>query len=65
MTGVGTYILLINLVCQTLGFFGIAVDLLPEQVETLANAVSVIVGFGFTLVGQLRRKDLVGGIVRR
>lgn len=65
MTGSGVYLLAINLLLQVLSLFGFSVDVLPGDTEKWADALSIVVGMVLALVGQLRRPDLVGGIVRR
>lgn len=65
MTGTGLYILLLNLLFQVLGMFGIQLDILPGQVEGWAEAISALVALVLMVIGQVRRKDLVGGLVRR
>lgn len=65
LTGSGVYLIALNVLLQLLAYFGIQVDVLPGDMEEYADALSLIIGFVMTLVGQLRRKDLVGGIIRR
>ncbi len=58
--GTGAIILLIEQVLRLLGFE------FPEgSVESVANAIAVVIGFALIIFGQLGRKDLVAGIVRK
>lgn len=65
MTGTGVYILAINLVLQLLAYFGVGIDVLPGQIEEIASGVAALVGVVLAVIGQNRRKDLVGGLVRK
>ncbi len=64
MAGTGLYILLLNLFFQGLGLLGVHINVLPAQVEEWANAISALVGMVLLVIGQVRRPDLVAGIIR-
>jgi hypothetical protein len=60
MAGTGTYVLLIEQVLKFLGFeFGEGV------VAGVVDAAVTIGAFALVFVGQLRRKDLSWGLLRR
>lgn len=66
MTGSGVALMLLNLLFAGLDqFFGIQVDVAPGQLESWIAAGSEVVAVILMVVGQLRRKDLIGGIVRK
>jgi hypothetical protein len=65
MTGTGLVVLLINLAFQALSHYGVHVNVLPDQVSAFVDAASQVVSFVLMIWGQLRRPDLVGGIIRR
>ncbi len=58
--GTGAIILLIEQVLRLLGFE------FPEgSVESVINAIAVVIGFALIIFGQLGRKDLVAGIIKK
>ena len=60
MAGTGAYALVIE---QALALFGIS---FPEgTIGNVLDALVTIVGFGFLVIGTVRRKDLKYGIVRK
>ena len=60
MAGSGLLIVMVEIVMH-------AVGLTPEPgtAAHVANAFLVVFGWGILIWGQLRRKDLIGGLLRR
>ena len=59
-TGAG---MLVFTVTSFLGFFDVMVD--TEQIAGFVNALAQVIGFLVMVYGQLARKDLIAGIVRK
>lgn len=55
--------LLILIVEAVLGMFGITPE--PGTVEQVLNSLIVAGGWLMLIIGQLRRRDLIAGLVRR
>jgi hypothetical protein len=60
MAGTGWLVLLVGVIAKSL-----ELDIDDGQITELANAVLLLVGFLTAVVGQLRRKDLTLGILRK
>ena len=60
MTGVGLVVYVVSII---LTWFGIAVD--TTEITGFVNSLVNIIGFALMIAGQLRRKDLIGGIYRK
>jgi len=60
LTGTGV---LISLLAMGLKYFGIVVD--ENQVAAFVNNLAQIVAFVMIIVGQVRRKDLSFGLLRK
>lgn len=60
MTGVG---MLVFTVTSLLGFFDVMID--TEQIAGFVNALAQVIGFLVMVCGQLTRKDLKGGLIRK
>jgi len=60
MTGTGIALLIIR---GVLNFFGIEAD--DSTLVAVVDSVLVVVGWILTIWGQIRRKDLEGGFLRR
>lgn len=58
--GIGALILLLQEALQWFGF-----EIPNGTIETVVNAVLAIAGFALLLIGQLGRKDLKWGLIRK
>lgn len=66
MTGAGLYLLLLNLALNVLGrVVGHNIVVPQEQLQQFVDAGSQVVALILMVWGQVRRPDLVGGIVRK
>jgi uncharacterized membrane protein len=60
LTGIGVIIMLVQTVLQLIG-----IETEPGTVEYAVNSLFAVIGFVALVWGQLRRRDLVAGIVRK
>lgn len=65
MTGTGLVLLVLNVILYGLDkFIGIHINVLPDQLTQFVDNATQVVSFVLMIWGQVRRPDLVGGILR-